>query len=152
MRHHRREFAAILRANSSIKSCHAQRSTLNASGLHYVVLDEVDNLTLPAQRSLKSVMNTERAIFILTNNYLNTIDMGVVNRCILVELNAASHQQLGRHIHRVTADMNVVLNDEEITEIIAAARGSVRDATHDAIRRANRQLRGIRMLDSQQAA
>ena len=39
-----------------------------------------------------------------------------------------------------------------LLQIIAAARGSVRDATHDAIRRANRQLRGIRVLDSQQAA
>ena len=78
--------------------------------------------------------------------------MGVINRCILVELNAASQQQMEKHIRRVTADMNVVLNDEEIAEIIAASRGSVRDATHDAIRRANRQLRGVRVLDSQQAA
>ena len=117
--------------------------SLNSSGLHYVVLDEVDHLTPLAQRSLKSVMNTEHAIFVLTTNYLNEIDKGVINRSVLVELNAASHQQLAGHIQRITADLNVVLNDSEITDIVESSRGSVRDATHDAIRRANRKLRDI---------
>ena len=40
--------------------------SLNASGLHYVILDEVDNLSKQAQQSLKSVLNTKRAIFVLT--------------------------------------------------------------------------------------
>ena len=126
--------------------------SLNASGLHYVVLDEVDNLTVAAQRSLKSVMNTEHAIFVLTTNYLNEIDKGVLNRSVLVELNAASHQQMSAHIQRITADMNVVLNDEEIVDIVEMSRGSMRDATHDAIRRANRKLRGVEVIGSQQAA
>jgi DNA polymerase III gamma/tau subunit len=126
--------------------------SLNASGLHYIVLDEIDNLTVAAQRSLKSVMNTEHAIFVLTTNYLNEIDKGVLNRSVLVELNAASHQQIAGHIQRITADMNVVLNDEEIEDIVEKSRGSMRDATHDAIRRANRKLRGIEVIGSQQAA
>ena len=44
--------------------------------------------------------------------------------------------------------MNVVLNDSEITDIVENSRGSVRDATHDAIRRANRNLRILRQLAS----
>ena len=44
------------------------RNSFNASRLHYFILDEVDNLSKQAQQSLKSVMNTQRAIFILTTN------------------------------------------------------------------------------------
>ena len=52
-------------------------TSLNVSGLHYVILDEVDNLTKLAQQSLKSVMNTKRAIFILTTNNISSLDKGM---------------------------------------------------------------------------
>ena len=42
------------------------KNSLNASGLHYIIIDEVDLLTKSAQESLKSAMNTTRCIFILT--------------------------------------------------------------------------------------
>ena len=60
--------------------------SLNASGLHYVILDEVDNLSKQAQQSLKSVMNTKRAIFILTTNNISALDKGMKDRCVLVEM------------------------------------------------------------------
>jgi len=126
--------------------------SMNNSGLHYIVLDEVDNLTQAAQKSLKSLLNTQSAIFVLTTNYLQQIDKGVQDRCVLVELNAASPQQIAVHIRRVVADMNVVLNDDEIEAIVSAAKGSMREATHAAIRRAARKLRGIDVIGSQQAA
>ena len=126
--------------------------SLNHSGLHYIVLDEVDNLTLAAQKSLKSVMNTQSTIFVLTTNYLKRIDKGVQDRCVLVELNAASYQQMAAHVGRIAADMNVVFKDEEVEAIVSAARGSMREATHDAIRRAVRKLRGIDVIGSQLAA
>lgn len=126
--------------------------SLNHSGLHYIVLDEVDNLTLEAQKSLKSVMNTQSTIFVLTTNYLQRIDKGVQDRCVLVELNAASHQQMAAHVSRIAADANVVFKDEEVEAIVSAAKGSIREATHDAIRRAVRKLRGIDVIGAQQAA
>ena len=128
------------------------RISLNHSGLHYIVLDEVDNLSSLAQQSLKSMMNTQSAVFILTTNYLQRIDKGVQDRCVLVELNAASYQQMAAHVNRIAADMNVVFNDEEVEVIVSAAKGSMREATHDAIRRAVRKLRGIDVIGSQQAA
>ncbi len=60
------------------------KMSLNASALHYFILDEVDNLTKQAQQSLKSAMNTQRAIFILTTNYVAQIDRGLMDRCILI--------------------------------------------------------------------
>lgn len=62
----------------------------NGSGLHYEVLDEVDNLTLAAQQHLKSVMNRTNVVYILTTNHLTKIDPGVQNRCHLIEMNAAN--------------------------------------------------------------
>jgi hypothetical protein len=44
--------------------------SFNASGIHYVILDEVDNLTKLAQQRLKRVMNTTRAISSLNQQHL----------------------------------------------------------------------------------
>jgi DNA polymerase III delta prime subunit len=101
--------------------------SLNASGLHYFILDEVDNLSKLAQQSLKSVLNTERAIFILTTNNISTLDKGLKDRCVLIEMNAASTGQLLPIARKVATDLSVVLNDEDLTAEIAAANGSMRE-------------------------
>lgn len=112
--------------------------SLNASGLHYVILDEVDNLTKQAQQSLKSVLNTKRAIFILTTNNISSLDKGLKDRCVLVEMNAASTEQLLPIARKVAADLNVVLNDTELTTEIAAANGSMREVMSRVKRLARR--------------
>ena len=101
--------------------------SLNASGLHYVILDEVDNLSKQAQQSLKSVLNTKRAIFILTTNNISSLDKGLKDRCVLVEMNAASEAQLLPIARRVAADMSDVLNDDVLTNEITASNGSLRE-------------------------
>jgi DNA polymerase III delta prime subunit len=101
--------------------------SLNVSGLHYVILDEVDNLTKLAQQSLKSVMNTKRAIFILTTNNISSLDKGLKDRCVLVEMNAASEAQLLPIARKVAADMNVMLTDTDLKAEIAASNGSLRE-------------------------
>lgn len=112
--------------------------SLNVSGLHYVILDEVDNLSKLAQQSLKSVMNTTRAIFILTTNNISSLDKGMKDRCVLVEMNAASTEQLLPIARKVAIDMNVVLNDAELTAEIAAANGSLREVMNRVKRLARR--------------
>ena len=101
--------------------------SLNASGLHYIILDEVDNLTKQAQQSLKSVMNTKRAIFILTTNNISSLDKGMKDRCVLVEMNAANEAQLLPIARKVAADMNVALSDAELLTEIVTANGSMRE-------------------------
>lgn len=101
--------------------------SMNASGLHYFILDEVDNLTKLAQQSLKSVMNTKRAIFILTTNNISSLDKGLKDRCVLIEMNAPSNGQLLPIGRKVASDLNVVLNDADLTAEIAAANGSMRE-------------------------
>jgi DNA polymerase III delta prime subunit len=117
--------------------------SFNASGLHYIVLDEVDNLTSAAQKSLKSAMNTKSAIFLITTNYLQQIDKGVQDRCVLVEMNAASNQQMQMYVKNIAADMSVELTDEEIDSIISPAKGSMREVTHRAVVLTARKQRGL---------
>ena len=114
------------------------KTSLNKSGLHYFILDEVDNLTKLAQQSLKSVMNTKRAIFILTTNNLSLLDKGMKDRCIQLEMNAADVEQLLPIARRVASDMNVVLNDAELTREIKASNGSMREVMSRVKRLARR--------------
>jgi DNA polymerase III delta prime subunit len=112
--------------------------SINVSGLHYVILDEVDNLSKLAQQSLKSVLNTKRAIFILTTNNISSLDKGLKDRCVLVEMNAAKDSQYLPIARMVTADMNAVLNDTELLTEIAAANGSMREVMSRVKRLARR--------------
>jgi DNA polymerase III delta prime subunit len=112
--------------------------SLNGSGLHYFILDEVDNLSKLAQQSLKSVLNTKRAIFILTTNNISSLDKGLKDRCVLIEMNAANTGQLLPIARKVAADLNVVLNDADLTAEIAAANGSMREVMSRVKRLARR--------------
>ncbi len=60
------------------------------SSQHFYLFDEVDKLTTGAQQSLKSVMGLKGCMFFFTTNYLNKVDVGVINRCHLVEMNQAT--------------------------------------------------------------
>lgn len=114
-------------------------NSFNASGLHYFILDEVDNLTKLAQQSLKSALNTQRAIFVLTTNNVTQLDKGLMDRCVLIEMNAAQNAQLTPFAKKIAADMNVVLNDNDLQSVISACNGSVRNVAHNVARYARRQ-------------
>lgn len=59
----------------------------NGSGLHYVVLQEVDNLTTAALTQLKSVMEMPDAVFILTTNRIDKLEEALLSRCRKVSFN-----------------------------------------------------------------
>jgi len=100
----------------------------NYSGKHYFILDEIDNLTVAAQASLKAAMNLSSSIFIMTTNHVELIDKGVLNRSILIEMNAASTQQWLPIVKRVLGIKSTDHHlDVELTEMISASKGSVRD-------------------------
>lgn len=101
--------------------------SLNASGLHYIVLDEVDNLTAAAQASLKAIANNTHVVLILITNNLNKIDKGVINRSILIDMNAAPTpvwlNKLQNDLSRVHAKSCSV---DKLTKIIKDNKGSCR--------------------------
>lgn len=100
----------------------------NYSDKHYFVLDEIDNLTDAAQASLKAAMNVKTGVFIMTTNHIDKIEKGVLNRSILIEMNAAQPQKWLPFARRILTDCGVSdISEEELIPLIAACNGSVRD-------------------------
>ena len=106
-------------------------NSFNTSGLHYIIIDEVDNLTKQAQASLKSALNCQRCIFVLTTNNISLLDRGMLDRCVLVEMNAASDAQLLPIAHQLAKDIGVDISDAELLPTIRAANGSLRNVLHN---------------------
>jgi replication-associated recombination protein RarA len=114
------------------------KTSFNASGLHYFVLDEVDNLTKLAQQSLKSALNTNRGVFILTTNNISELDKGLKDRCVLVEMNAAAVNDYLPLAKNLVSDMGVIMSDDDLLPTISAAKGSLRNLIHNVERLARR--------------
>jgi DNA polymerase III delta prime subunit len=110
------------------------KNSLNTSGLHYIIIDEVDLLTKSAQESLKSALNTNRCIFILTTNYISELDRGLLDRCVLVEMNAAKVDQLLPLAQEIAMEQGITIADEELIATIKAANGSFRNISHNVER------------------
>tara|TARA_R100000781_G_scaffold107673_1_gene71960 strand:- start:199 stop:1134 length:936 start_codon:yes stop_codon:yes gene_type:complete len=70
----------------------------------FILLDEADNLTGPAQKALRQIMETtsECSIFILTANDLSSIHSAIRDRCLIYEFKPhtdADSEELFRYIH-----------------------------------------------------
>lgn len=101
---------------------------LSNSGLLFVVLDEVDNLSVNAQKSLKAVMNRQNVVFILTTNYVTKVDQAIKDRCLVLEMNGATPQQalpFMRSIATAAGWLDAI--DNELLDIAKHAQGSVRE-------------------------
>jgi DNA polymerase III delta prime subunit len=110
----------------------------NASGLHYVILDEVDLLTDAAKASFKALMNRTNVVFIMTTNHLNEVDPGVQNRSVLVDMNvppAAHWRPILRRIY--TQSGLVAPPDATLDQVVLAGRGSARSIFSDVVMSAN---------------
>lgn len=106
----------------------AQLHGFTRSGYHYFVLDEVDNWTDAALASLKSVMNMEMTIFILTTNHIGRIDRGVLNRSVRVNFNAAPATEWLPFVRKVINDSGGrPVADYKLLPIIESCDGSVRE-------------------------
>lgn len=108
--------------------------SFNASGLHYVILDEVDNLTDAAQASLKAIMTAMQGIFIMTTNDITAVDNGVVNRSHVIHmLEAKPHDWLPLAKRVIEACGVAVPPDAALLPVIASCKGSGRDICSAAV-------------------
>lgn len=108
--------------------------SINHSGLHYSILDEVDNLTDAAQASLKAIMDCRHGVFILTTNNINKVDKGVVNRSHVIHmLNAQPSNWLPLVKRVITSTGAICPPDDSLLPIIASCNGSAREILTAAI-------------------
>jgi DNA polymerase III delta prime subunit len=101
--------------------------SFNSGGLHYSVLDEVDNLTDAAQASLKAIMTGLHGVFILTTNNIGQIDKGVVNRCHVIHMMEADPKDWLPLVRKAISKMGANLPpDSTLLPIIKQCDGSAR--------------------------
>lgn len=106
--------------------------SFNSSGLHYVILDEVDLLTTAAISSLKSIMNRNNVVFILTTNNLNKLENPVHNRCHLLNMNAPPTAGWVAKIQGIYHQSNLTPPPAStINSIVSAGDGSARSILSD---------------------
>ena len=106
----------------------------NASGLHYVILDEADNLTEAAQSQLKGVMNTKHGVFVLTTNHIEDIDITIQDRCHLIPMFAAQPHQWVPIVAKVLAACGLpVPANNVLLPVIQSGNGSGRDIMTAAV-------------------
>lgn len=106
--------------------------SFNQSNLHYVLLDEVDLLTPAASASLKAIMNRPDVVFVLTTNHLNQVDKGVINRSILLDMDAPPTNAWVNKIKNIyCASGKTPPSDEAIAQIVEAGQGSARSILTD---------------------
>lgn len=101
--------------------------SLNACNLHFVILDEADNLTTAAHASLKAIMNYSHVVFILTTNNLDKVDKGIINRSILLDMNAAPTAAWVAKITNIYSQSGITSPPTSaIASIVNAGYGSAR--------------------------
>jgi len=108
--------------------------SFNDSGLHYSVLDEVDNLTDAAQASLKAIMDCKHGIFILTTNDITEVDKGVKDRCHVIHMLVANAQSWLPLMKRVIRSTGAICPpDSALLPVIASCKGSGREILTSAV-------------------
>ena len=113
------------------------RTTLissNQSGLHYSVLDEIDNLTNAAQTSLKAIMDCSHGIFIMTTNDITKIDKGIINRSYVIHMLVAQPENWLPIVKRVITSTGANCPpDAVLLPLIASCNGSGREILSTAM-------------------
>ena len=111
-----------------------QLMSFNASSFHFVVMDEVDNLTPAAQAGFKAIMGKNNVIFIMTTNNLNQIDAGIQNRSLLIDMNVPPVANWRPILRRVYINANLTPPvDAVLDQVVLAGRGSARSIFTDVV-------------------
>jgi DNA polymerase III delta prime subunit len=122
---------------NSVYGSTAKSPMWHNSDHHYYIFDEVDKLTVGAQQSLKAVMGVKRCMFFFTTNYLHKVDVGIQNRCHLVEMNQVtnltSYVPLGQAILKIMGLPVTAISSQTIEAIAGKAKGSMRSFMDEVV-------------------
>lgn len=103
-------------------------ASLNKSGLHYVILDEVDNIRLDWQRSLKSfITKYDHIIFLMTTNHITKIDGGLKSRSHLISFENPSKALWLNRCVEICNMYKVEIDERFLKNMIAVARYDARE-------------------------
>jgi len=94
------------------------------------IIDEVHMLTTEAFNALLKTLEEppEHALFLLATTEPNKVPATVLSRCQRFDLKRIDADTLSDRVRYICKDLNVTIDDDAVRMVVAAARGSFRDA------------------------
>ena len=101
----------------------------NKSDKHYFLFDEVDGFSIEQQKRLKSWLNRDDVVCVMTTNYLHKIDKGLLSRSYQLEFNKAEEvsQYVARFKEIIQQNNLPMLDDDTLNYIATSQNGDWRE-------------------------
>ena len=101
---------------------------LNRSNKHFFLFDEVDNYSLEQQKRLKSCLNREDIVCVMTTNQIDKIDKGLQSRSHIICFNASHNttNYVDRMKQIIRQNSLPMLNDKTLVNIASKTNGDWR--------------------------
>lgn len=101
--------------------------SFNPSGLHYVILDEVDNIRADFQKNMKSfITEHSHVIFIMTTNHIDDVDEGLKSRSHLISFENPSEELWMKRLSEICASFQVECDPTFLEGLIASSKCDAR--------------------------
>ena len=96
-------------------------------GFKFIGLEEMDALTLDAQKSLRVIIEeTHNCIWLLTANYENKILSAIKNRCTHFKLATPKEEEILGLLKHIVTKENIIIDEQAIKKIIEINYPSIR--------------------------
>ena len=88
-------------------------------GLKFVILDEADYMTKPAQQALRHLMQNynTNVRFCLICNYISKIDENLQNEFLKLRVNELPKEEIIKFLQNVIHEENITISDEKLRQI-----------------------------------
>ncbi len=96
----------------------------------FIILDECDEMTEPAQNALRRIMETSSQVtrFILICNYLSGIIPPIQSRCAIFQFRRLEKREVESHLTHIAKSEKVEVTDDGLSQITEASEGDLRKA------------------------
>lgn len=106
--------------------------SFNKSGCHYVILDEVDNLRMDAQKNMKSfITEHDHVIYIMTTNHLDKVDAGLRSRSHLISFERPSRELWMARCKSILHEFNVPIDERYLRDLLRRSQCDARQILSD---------------------
>ena len=103
------------------------RVSRHASRLHYIILDEVDNLRTDTQKFTRGfVTEHDNFVFIMTANNKKKIDRALVSRSHCISFENPSQDLWLKKCKSITEASNMKIDDDALLDIISSEKCDAR--------------------------
>ena len=112
------------------QTCKNKIIEMNGKINNYVKKSDINTIEdyLICIHKLKSLMNMQDCVFVLTTNNFNDVEVGVRNRCHCIPFNAAPDENWLPLCRRILSDVGINnISDQSLLKVIATGNGSARD-------------------------